>query len=91
MSTRRRFEFEFDDLGPANLTYDMTGAPVELLTTAIEDGFPVLYANRGACRLLAEIFAKLALGSHHDGFHLHLHEDFDPDKSEVLRITLSSG
>lgn len=64
------------------------GSPDEKITAVVKDGMPVLYVNKGACKVLAEIFAKLALGSHSKGFHIHLHDDFDDKKKEILRIGL---
>jgi hypothetical protein len=90
MNSRRRFVVEFDDLDSRSLTYTTSGPPIELLTTKSESGIPVVYASKGACRLLAETFDKLAFGNYSDGFHLHLEKDFDPDNAEVLRIILSS-
>jgi len=39
--------------------------------------------------VLAQIFAKLTMGSHVDGFHLHLKENLDPDRGEMFRIILN--
>ena len=90
MSKRLHFECDFDDLGPNRITYQTSGPPTETACTVVEDGTPVLYLNRGACKLLAEIFAKLALGTHADGFHLHLPKDFDSGEVEMLRIVITS-
>jgi hypothetical protein len=68
----------------------VTDPPTEIACTTIEGGVPVLYVNKEACRLLAEIFARLALGTHRDGFHLHLRENFDSDASEMMRIVVDS-
>jgi hypothetical protein len=73
-------------LGPSKITYRAIGSPDGKITTVVEDGMPVLYVNKGACKVLAEIFAKLALGSHSKGFHIHLHDNFDDKKKEILRI-----
>ena len=89
MSKRLHFECDFDDLGPKRITYQMSGPPTETACTTVEDGTPVLYLNKGSCKLLAEIFAKLALGSYADGFHLHLKKNFDPD--ELVKLLIARG
>jgi hypothetical protein len=90
MAEKLRFEFEFDDTGPSNLQYEFEGPPNQKAEVAIEAGVPSLYISKDACKVLAQIFAKLALGSHSMGFHLHLRQDFDFDKAEILRIVLVS-
>ena len=90
MSNRLHFQCDFDDLGPETIKYEVTGPPTETACTVIEDGTPVLYLNRGACKLLADIFAKLALGTYADGFHVHLRKNFDPDEIEMLRVVITS-
>ena len=88
MSEKNTFAIEFEDLGPSTLSYGISDPPVEKMTTTVEDQLPVIYANRDACKVLAEIFAKLAVGSYSNGFHVHLHENLDVDQKEILRIGL---
>lgn len=90
MSKRLHFQCDFDDLGPGKITYQMIGPPTETACTTVEEGTPVLYLNQGACKLLAEIFAKLALGTYADGFHVHLRKNFDSDEIEMLRVVIAS-
>jgi hypothetical protein len=90
MAKRFHFECDFEDLGPDRLSYEAEGPPQETASAAVEDGVAVLYVNKGACRLLAEVFAKLALGTHAKGFHVHLRQNFDFEGPEMLRITLTS-
>jgi hypothetical protein len=47
-----------------------------------------IYGNRHAFMVLAKTFAKLALGEYKPGFHIHLSEDFDGDKEDVLTVIL---
>ena len=89
MSTKQHFVCEFEDLGPSEIRYEVTGPPVQRAMTTIEEQVPVLYLNKGACRLLAEIFAKLAMGSYSEGFHVHLGKDCDPEREEMLRVILA--
>jgi len=88
VSTRKRFQFEFDDEGPRTFTFDYAGEHAQQLDVRLEDGVPALYANQQACALLARIFGKLALSSYEPGFHLHIEKDFQAEGVEVMRITL---
>jgi len=88
MGTKLRFECEFEDQGPARIAYEISGHPIDKAEVRIEDQTSVLYCNKNACRVLAEVFAKLAIGSYKPGFHLHLKENFDSDDKEMLRIVL---
>lgn len=88
MTTRKRFQYDFEDEGPRTFTIDYAGEYAQQLEVRVEDGVPVLYANRQACALLARIFGKLALGSYEPGFHLHIEKDFQAEGTEAMRITL---
>ena len=88
MSEKRTFLIEFEDLGPSTISYKLGDPPLEKITTTIEGQLPVIYANKDACRVLAEIFAKLAMSSYPNGFHIHLHENLDDDQKEILLVGL---
>ncbi len=88
MEKKLRFECEFEDKGPTRLMYEMSGYPTDKAEILIENQTPVLYCNKSACRVLAEVFAKLAIGSYNPGFHVHLKENFDSDEREMLRVVL---
>lgn len=84
---KKRFSLEFDIEDPATLTYETTDPSSERLEVSSEGETCVLYVNRGAARVFAEIFGKLALGEYKAGFHLHIPRNFDHDESrETLRI-----
>lgn len=89
MGTKLSYVCEFEDIGPSRISYEVSGPPGEQAVTTVEEQTPVLYVNKGACRVLAEIFAKLAVGSYKPGFHVHLHENFDSERKEMLRVVLA--
>ena len=89
MIKRLQFERDFEDQGPSRLTYEIASPDRANATVATEDGEAVLYLNEEACKVFAEIFAKLALGTYTQGFHLHVRENFDFDRAEILRISLT--
>ena len=84
---KKRFNIRFDNEGPNALSYEL-GTNARLQCT-VENGVPVVWVNREGARVLAEIFAKLALGTHATGFHVHLGRDLDPDGPDVVRLALA--
>ena len=40
---------------------------------------------------LAKLLIKMAIGSYSEGFHLHLHKDFNADAPETLVLLLSAS
>lgn len=86
---KKRFEFEFDDQsqqGTISFAYD--DAVDERMSVLVENGIPVIYANRATLVFLAKTFIKMALCAYPDGFHVHLNQDMDADKPEALRVIL---
>jgi hypothetical protein len=86
---KKKFEFEFED-SPSNkgITFEYAEEVEERMTVTVENGVPVIYANREGFLLLARTCAKFGLGSYSSGFHVHLTQDFDEDKGEALRLVL---
>ena len=81
-----KFEFEFEDLSPRNgITFDYSDECEEEMRIVIENGVPVIYANKQAYMTLAKAFIKMACGNYSDGFHFHLHQNFDGDEEEAIR------
>ena len=87
MANKHRYIYEF---GPDRIAFAISDPPSEKMVVTTENGTTALYVNKSACRVLAEIFTRLAEGSHNEGFHVHLHEDFDDVQPEALRIVLAS-
>lgn len=86
----RRFEFEFEDESErGTISFDYSESDDERLSVSIEEGVPVVYANRAALLVLAKTLIKMAVCGYPDGFHMHLKEDFDADKPEILRLILN--
>jgi hypothetical protein len=89
---KRRFEFEFEDESDLRtISFDYKESNGEELRALIEDGIPVIYANPAALLVLAKVLIKMAVCEYRDGFHVHLEEDFDADKPEVLRVILTKS
>ena len=85
---KKTFTFEFEEENANTLTFECSLAEDEKLSTSVKNGVPAIYANRSALITLAKLLIKMALGSHVDGFHVHLHQDFNselPDCVTVIR------
>jgi len=86
---RKKFEFEFEDQACDNsISFDYDESFDEKISVLIENGVPVIYANRSAFILLAKTLAKMALCDYSNGFHVHLYQDFNADEPEALRVIL---
>ena len=59
------------------------------MTIVIENGVPVMYANRQAFLSLAKTFVKIAFCDYSD-FHIHLRKDLDTEQPEILRVILNN-
>lgn len=81
---RKRLVLEWEDEAPDSITFEY-GPDDRLSVDPVE---PVLYLNKSGARLLAEILAKMSEGSYAPGFHLHLREDFDLDKTDAITVML---
>ena len=89
--SKQRFDYEFiDESKDSSISYEYSEDFDEQMHVKIEDGVPVLYANKSALGLLAKTFIKLSRCDYKDGFHIHLNNDFDADEPEALRIILES-
>lgn len=87
---KKTFKFEFEDLSSSGaITYDCSNEGEEKFTVSIENGMPVIYANREAFLLLSKICAIFALSDYDSGFHVHLPHDFDEEQTESIRLVLN--
>ena len=61
------------------------------MDTLVENGVPILCANRPALLNLAKLFIKMALGDYNDGLHVHLRKDLDAGEHDRLIVLLHSS
>jgi hypothetical protein len=93
---KKVFHFEFEDESAAEsgskhdgITYEYSVAENERLRIEMVNGVPFIFANGSGMLMLAKILVKIALGKYKNGFHVHLHQDFNADSPEVLGVGLS--
>jgi hypothetical protein len=87
----KSFNFEFEENKPNRITFDYSPEADEEFDTAIEDGIPILYANRPGLISLAKTLIKMAMGEYSDGFHVHLRKDLNADEPDRLIVMLHSS
>jgi hypothetical protein len=87
----KQFTYEYEDDGKKNrITFDYSPKADERMNTSVENGVPFIYLNRSAMITLAKTLIKVANGPYSEGFHVHLHKDFNADEPERLVVLLSS-
>ncbi len=63
----------------------------EKLRVEVIDNLPYIVANQAGMLALAKLLVTIGAGCRYEGFHLHLREDFDGGRDEVLRIRLEES
>jgi len=84
----KTFTFEFEEEKHDRLTYSLEED--ETLATSVENGVPFVCNERSAMITVAKLLIKIANGSYSNGFHLHLHKDFNADAPEAVVLMLSA-
>lgn len=63
----------------------------EQLRVEFNDGIPYIVANRAGMLALAKLLVTISASGRLEDLYLHLRQDFDGDRDEVLRIRLDEG
>ncbi|MDV3347062.1 hypothetical protein QGP82_00005 [Leptothoe sp. LEGE 181152] len=83
----KKFEFEFEDYSAKNrIKFDFSEDMSEAMEIAIENGIPVIYANRLAYLMLAKAFIRMALCDYSSDFHFHIRQNFDAQREDAARF-----
>jgi hypothetical protein len=62
----------------------------EILRSFEVGGVPYFCGNSAGLVKLGEILIQIGLSEYKNGFHLHIQEDFDGDKNEIMTIGISN-
>ena len=96
--SKKTFHFEFKDESAAEtgrkndaITYEYSQAEDERLRCEMIAGAPVISGNSAGLLTLAKVLIKVSMNKYRDGFHVHLHEDFNAERPEVLAVGLTNG
>lgn len=77
--------------GARNDGISMSFSGDELLHSLDVDGVHFISGNRAGLVRLGELLIQMGLSEYKNGFHLHIREDFDSDKAEILIIGLENA
>jgi hypothetical protein len=84
---------EFNDesaqaTGKKNDALSMSFSGDELVGKFEVNGIPFISGNGSGLVKLGELLIQLGLSQYRSGFHLHIHKNFDDEKSEILIVGL---
>lgn len=93
---KKQFSFEFED-GSAKAT----GARSDGMATSYSgdelikvfqgpEGVPFISGNGPGLIKLGEMLIQIGMSEYLNGFHVHVYEDFDADKSQALIVGISN-
>ncbi|NDC83754.1 hypothetical protein EB093_08880 [bacterium] len=86
------FTYSFkDESEQGAITFEYNDKVDEKLSVSMLNTTPMITVNQSGALALAKLFLKMALGEYKDGFHTHVSQDFDADKSEALIIGVAKG
>jgi hypothetical protein len=77
--------------GAPNDGISMSCTGNELLRRFEVDGIPYFYGNSAGLVKLGEILIRIGLSEYRDDFHLHIREDFDSDKDEIVIVGVNNS
>ncbi len=63
----------------------------EQLRVEFNDGIPYIVANRAGMLALAKLLVTIGASGRLEDLYLHLRQDFDGDREEVLRLRLEES
>lgn len=82
------FTYSISEHEKDKITFDYDEEGREQIDCQVQAGSAFIFANREGMVTLAKLLLKMAYGSYSEGFHIHLHKNFDADRPEVLSIGL---
>lgn len=92
VSLGQAFQFEVEKLARRKqVVFEYSEHSNEHLRFEVVDGIPYIVANKQGILALAKLLITVGAAQHPEGFRLHLRQDFDGEREEVLRIRLEDG
>ncbi len=89
VSIGQAFQFEVEKLARRKqVVFEYSERSNEQLRFEVVDGLPYIVANKQGILALAKLLITVGAAQHPEGLRLHLREDFDGDRDEILRIRL---
>ncbi len=81
---RKSYSFDFEDKSPKSVAYDCDANTI--LTVQVAEGQVYLFGNPAGMRTLGRLMIQLAEGGYPEGFHVHIHKDFDSEQPDALCV-----
>jgi hypothetical protein len=92
VSIGQAFQFEVEKLmRRKQVVFEYSERSNEQFRFEVVDGIPYIVANKQGILALAKLLITIGAAQHPEGFRLHLREDFDGERDEILRIRLEDG
>src|SRR5580698_8590731 len=89
VSIGQAFQFEVEKLARRKqVVFEYSDRSNEQLRFEIVDGIPNIVANKQGILALAKFLVTLGVAQRPDGLSLHLRQDFDGEREEILRVRL---
>ena len=89
VSLGQAFQFEVEKLARRkHVVFEYSERSNEQLRFEMSDGVPCVIGNRHGILALAKLLMTMGAAQRSEGLSLRLHQDFDGDREEILRIRL---
>jgi hypothetical protein len=84
------FQYEVEkEARKREIVFEYVEGSNEQLRVEFQDGIPYIIANRAGMLALAKLLVTIGASRRLEDLNLHLRQNFDGDREEVLRIRLS--
>ncbi len=95
---KKQFIFEFED-GSAKstgqrwdgMTTDFYSGDEVLQVLGGADAVPFISGNSAGLIALGKFLIQIGMSNYRDGYHVHIYEDFNADKSEIMAIGVNNS
>ena len=89
VSIGQAFQFEVEKLARKKaVVFEYSERSNEQLRFEVIDGVPCIVANKLGVLALAKLLMTIGAAQRPEGFCLHLRQDFDGERDEVMRVQL---
>jgi len=95
---RKQFVFEFEDGSPKStggrwdgMTTDFYSGDEVLQVLGGVDTVPFISGNSAGLVTLGKFLIQIGMSDYKDGYHIHIYEDFNADKPEIMIIGVSNS
>jgi len=92
VTVAQAFQYEVEkEARKREIIFEYVERSNEQLRVEMNDGIPYIVANRAGMLALAKLLVTIGASGRLDELYVHLRQDFDGDREEVLRIRLEES